>query len=430
MKDVALKILKMVLRKLAILTLWRYRPGIIGITGSVGKTSTKMAVAAVLKNDRNLRFSKGNFNNEIGLPLTICGEWEEVRGFFFWLKVISSTFLGIFIPRRWIEKKYPELLVLEYAADRPGDIRYLLSIARPNISIITTVGDIPVHVEFYAGPEEVAREKGRLIEFLPSSGFAILNYDDETVMALKDRTRANVITFGFARGAGVRITNFETKTEGQKPVGIAFKLEYGGSVVPVKMSGVFGRAQGYAAAAAACVGIVFGLNLVKISDSLRDYKPPAGRMRLVSGQKSTFILDDSYNASPMSTHAALDTLKDLPAKRKIAILGDMTEIGPYTIQAHEEIGRIASEVVDILVTVGHAAKLIAESAVKNGLKKKNVFSFNDVDEAQQPVKEIIKKGDLILVKGSHVMCLDEIVEKLQLLEEFSPSELEKISEES
>ena len=421
MKETLTKILKAVLKKLARLTLWRYRPGIIGVTGSVGKTSTKMAIAEVLKNDRHLRFSKGNFNNEIGLPLTILGDWDEIRGPFFWPKVIFSSLFNIIAPLGWIKQKYPELLILEYAADRPGDIRHLLSIARPNISIITAVGEIPVHIEFYTGPEEVAREKGRLIEYLPSAGFAILNFDDETVMNLKDRTRANVITFGFARGADMRITNFETKSAGYKPIGISFKLEYGGSVIPVRLEKVFGRAQAYAAATAACVGVVFGLNLVKISDALKNYMPKTGRMRLVNGQNSSLILDDSYNASPMSMHAALDTLRDLPAKRKIAILGDMTEIGPYTIQAHEEIGKIASDVADVLITVGIAAKLIAESAVKEGFKKKNVYQFNDVDDAIKPIEEMIKKGDLILVKGSHIMRMEEIVEEIQLLEEFTPT---------
>ena len=418
MKENLLKILESIIRKLAQLTLWRYRPGIIGVTGSVGKTSTKMAIAEILKYDRDLRFSKGNFNNEIGLPLTILGGWGEIRGTFFWLKVIFSSLLNAFAPLSWIKKKYPELLVLEYAADRPGDIRRLLTIARPNISIITAIGEIPVHIEFYAGSEEVAREKGRLIEYLPSAGFAVLNYDDETVMALKDRTRANVITFGFARGADMRIANFETKSAGFKPLGISFKLEYGGSVVPIRIDKVFGRAQAYASAAAACVGVIFGLNLVKISEALKNYVPATGRMRLVAGQNSTYILDDSYNASPMSVHAALDTLRDLPAKRKIAVLGDMTEIGPYTIQAHEEIGKIASDVVDVLITVGIAAKLIADSAIKEGFKKKNVYQFNDAGDAIKPIEEMIKKGDLILVKGSHIMRMEEIVEEIQLLEEF------------
>ncbi len=413
MKTASINSIKYLLKKLARFTIWRYRPGIIGVTGSVGKTSTKMAIAAVLGSEREIRFSSGNFNNEIDLPLTILSSANEIRGIFFWPKIILSSIFHIISPQGWLKFKYPELLVLEYAADKPGDLKYLLGIARPNISIITAVGEIPVHVEFFSGPEEVAREKARLIEYLPAAGFAILNYDDETVMNLKDRTRAHLMTFGFAKGADVRITNFETKAEGERPVGISFKLEYGGSFVPVRISGVFGKAQGYAAAAAACVGLIFGMNLVKISEALKNYQPAKSRMELIPGVKYTNIIDDSYNASPLSMHAALDTLMDLPAKRRVAVLGDMTEIGKYTLEAHEEIGRIASNIVDVLVTVGPRAKFIAESAKKNGLKKSNIYSFDTVDDALRPIQGLIKKGDLILIKASHIMELNKVVEEIK-----------------
>ncbi|MBI3589263.1 MAG: UDP-N-acetylmuramoyl-tripeptide--D-alanyl-D-alanine ligase [Candidatus Liptonbacteria bacterium] len=415
MKETLVKILKAVLKRLASVTLWRYRPGIIGVTGSVGKTSTKMAIAAVLKGDRLIRFAQGNFNNEIGLPLTILGDYSEVKGIFFWMSVIFRSLWQILGPKN---THYPELLILEYAADKPGDIKYLLSIARPNVSIITAIGDIPVHVEFYNEAEEVAREKGRLIEFLPTAGFAILNKDDEAVLNLKDRTRAHLMTFGFNRGSDLRITNFETRIFEGVPTGLSFKLEYGGSTVPVKIDHAIGKAQGYAAAAAAAVGIAFGFNLIKVSDRLKNYQPPRGRMNLVRGIKSSLILDDSYNASPMSMHAALDTLRDLPAKRKIAVLGDMTEIGSYTIGAHETLGRLAADVVDILVTVGPRGKIIAESAQKTGLNKKNIQVFEDVDEAKKPIRELIRKGDLVLVKASHIIQLNEIVEEIQELREF------------
>jgi UDP-N-acetylmuramoyl-tripeptide--D-alanyl-D-alanine ligase len=413
MKDFLIKLLKKKLRLLARLIIWRYRPGIIGVTGSVGKTSTKIAITTVLGSERIVRCSPGNFNNELGLPLTIISSSTKIDGLFFWPKVIFKAIWQIIAPLGLLREKYPEILVLEYGADRPGDIKYLLSIARPNMSIITAVGEIPVHVEFYSGPEELAREKCRLIEFLPAAGFAILNSDDEAVYNLKDRTRAHLMTFGYGRGADIRITGFETQSEGDRPIGISFKIEYGGSFVPVRLSGVFGRAQGYAAGAAACIGLVFGMNLVKISEALKNYKPPTGRMELLPGVKYTNIIDDSYNASPLSTHAALDTLLDLPAKRKIAVLGDMTEIGRYAPEAHEEIGRIASNVVDFLITVGPRAKFIAEGARENGMKNKNILSFDSAEDARKPIQDLIKKGDLVLIKASHIMRLDKIVEEIK-----------------
>src|SRR3989344_8163188 len=162
--------LQLILRQLAIRTIRKYQPGVIAVTGSVGKTSAKEAIYAVLKKYRSVRKNSGNFNNEIGVPLTILGDWEEISGKYFWVKVIAVSLL-----RLVFRLKYPELLILEYAADKPGDIKYLLDIAKPQIGIITTIGDIPVHVEFYSGPEAVAREKAKIIESLSATGFAILN---------------------------------------------------------------------------------------------------------------------------------------------------------------------------------------------------------------------------------------------------------------
>lgn len=426
MNNFFIRTLRWKLKKLARLTIWRFRPGIIGVTGSVGKTSTKLAIKAVLGRERKVWASGGSLNNELGIPLTILGDWSDeelklvsreqpphtarIRKLFFWGKVIITSFLRVLFGSR---RGYPEVLILEYGADRPGDLKYLLGIAHPNLSVITAIGDIPVHVEFFDGPEDVAREKARLIEHLPTAGFAILNYDDASVMDLKDRTRAHIMTYGFSRGAEVRVTGFENRAEKDRPLGISFKLEHGGSFVPVRLDGNFGKAHAYAAAAAASVGLTFGLNLVKISEALRDYKPAKSRMELLSGIKYTFIIDDAYNASPLSVHAALDTLKALPGKRKVAVLGDMLEVGKYAIEAHERVGRLAGKFVDILVTIGPRAKFIAESAREVGLRKKNIYSFDVADGARKPVQDLLRKGDLILIKGSRAIELDKIVDEIK-----------------
>jgi UDP-N-acetylmuramoyl-tripeptide--D-alanyl-D-alanine ligase len=424
--DMPVTLLKKTLRRLARWTIWRYRPGIIGITGSAGKTSTKLAIAAVLERDRRVRTAYGNLNSDLGLPLAILGDWSErdlalvsratpagTKRFAkagFWLKVIFISLWKIVFAR---PDEYPEILILEYGADRPGDIKYLLSIARPNVSVITAVGDIPVHVEYYEGPADVAREKGRLIEYLPAGGFAILNGDDVTVLGLQSRTRARVMTYGFERGAEVRLSRFENKVYDGAPAGISFKLEYGSAVVPVRIDGAFGRANAYAAGAAAAVGLVFGMNLVTISDALARYAPPPHRMELVPGVKFATIIDDSYNASLIAMRAALETLGALPAKRRVAVLGDMLEIGKYTPEAHESVGREAAKCADALFTVGPRAKFIAEAARAAGMKRTAIFSFDTADDARKPVQDFIKKGDLILVKGSHSMRMDKIVEEIR-----------------
>jgi len=405
------------LKRLAKIFISRYQPGIVAVTGSAGKTSTKEAIRAVLSKERRVRATGGNFNNEIGVPLTILGDWQKIEkpALFFWFKVIIVSLSKILIPKKLHPSEYPEILVLEYAADRPGDIKYLLEVARPQIAVVTAIGDIPVHVEFYSGPEALVREKAKIIEQLPTVGFAILNADDALVLDMKNRTRSQVMTFGFSDSAQMKITGFENSSNGQ-PNGIVFKLECAGSFVPVKINGAFGEGQAYAAAAAACVGLIFGMNLVKIAEALTEnFKPPLRRMNLVAGVKGTFILDDTYNASPLSMRLALETLKELKAKRKVAVLGDMLEIGKYGLKAHEETGKFAAGFVDLLITVGSRAKFIAEAAAKAGLAKDNISSFLIAEEAKKEVELKIKKGDLILVKASRAMGLDKIVEEIRQL---------------
>src|SRR3989344_3647094 len=444
MKPMLVKNLRWVLRKLAQLTIWKYRPGVVGITGSVGKTSAKAAIKAVLDGERNVRASGGNLNNELGLPLTILGNWSEkelalvsleqpagtarVRKIFFWFKVIAvSVFRLAFVPK----SNYPEILILEYGADKPGDIKDLLNIVRPNISVITAIGEIPVHVEFYRGPDEVAREKGRLIEYLPVAGLAILNYDDKRVLELKERTRAHVITFGFNKGAEIRITRFsagggpfserENSSEEERPVGISFKLEHLGHSVPVRLEGVFGKSHAYAAAAAAAVGAAFGINLLRISENLLKYRPAGSRMQIRPGAADTWINDDSYNASPLSVQAALESLEHLRAKRKVAVLGDMLELGKYETDEHKRVGRQAAKSCDILITVGLRAKFIAEGAHEAGLRKNKIFSFDSADDAIAPIQQSLKRGDVLLIKGSHGMRLSKIVHEIKRKEAHSDS---------
>ncbi|MEK7508075.1 MAG: UDP-N-acetylmuramoyl-tripeptide--D-alanyl-D-alanine ligase [Patescibacteria group bacterium] len=439
-----IKHLRWVVKKLSQLTIWKYRPGIVGITGSVGKTSTKAAIKAVLDGERNVRSSRGNLNNELGLPLAILGNWSEkelklvsleqpagtarARKIFFWLKVIvSSVFRLIFVSK----SNYPEILVLEYGADHPGDLKYLLNIARPNISVITAIGEVPVHVEFYNGPDEVAREKGRLIEYLPVAGSAILNYDDKRVIELQERTRAHIITFGFNKGAEIRITRFsaeggpfserENSSEENRPAGISFKLDHRGNSVPVRLDGVFGKSHAYASAAAAAVGVSFGLNLLRISENLLKYRPAESRMQIKHGIADTWIIDDSYNASPLSMQISLEALEHLKIKRKIAVLGDMLEIGKHTTDEHKRVGRLAAKSCDVLITVGLRAKFIAESAHEAGLRKNKIFSFDTADDAVTPIKQTIRKGDVILIKGSHGMGLSKIVHEIKQKESNSDS---------
>ena len=430
-------ILKKILRKCARAIVWNYRPEIVAVTGSVGKTSAKDAIFAVLSNKGesslsekerwSVRKSKGNFNNEIGTPLNIIGEWSDedlklisrdtpaktkrVQKALFWVRVLSTAIAHVVVPRK---KRYPQVLILEYGADRPGDIKYLLGLARPKIGVVTAIGEMPSHLEYYEDVEAVAREKGRLIESIPAGGWAIVNHDDELVLAMKEKTRARVKTFGFDEAADVRISQFENRSVDGRPEGIAFKIEHEGSFVPVTVKNVFGRAQAYSIAAAFAVGIAFGLNLVEIAELIERYYVPAKRrMNLVEGIKGCWIIDDSYNAAPLSVKEALTTVKDLQAERKIAVLGDMLELGKLSIEAHESIGKMILGTVDELFTAGPRGKFIAEAAMKNGMARGRIHIFDTVDELLPEIQKVVQKGDLVLVKASRGMALDRVVEEIR-----------------
>ena len=404
------KLSQIIVEILAKLYLWRFNPQIIGITGNVGKTSTKEAIGLVVGKIKKVRVGGGNLNNEVGLPFNIISDsaeeyYEKGGSLIFGIKTFFKAVFGFF------SSDYPEVLVLEYGADRPGDIKRLSKKYKPHVGVITAVGEVPVHVEYFSGPEGVAKEKGRLVEALSISDFAVLNFDDLAVLEMKERTKAKVFTYGFGDGAMVRISNLESWTENEIPEGVNFKMNYNDSFVPFKLKGSLGKSQGYAAAAAAAVGVIFGMNLVDVSEALSEYHGPKSRLKILKGIKNSIIIDDSYNASPLSIHLALETLRDLPGARRVAVLGDMLELGKYTIKAHQDVGNLAGSFVDLLICVGSRAKFIADSAF-NQMSKENIYRFDTSDEAKLKVKELIKEGDLILVKGSQGMRMEKIVEEI------------------
>lgn len=408
------KILQFILKILAKLVLWKYRPVVIAITGSVGKTSTKEAIYTVLRNhfgESQVRRSKGNYNNEIGVPLTIFGLETGDRSIGVWFSRLIKIFLMLIF-----KEKYPGILVIEMGADRPNDIKYLSKFVKAKIGVLTTIGDIPVHVEFFDSPQALALEKKKLIDSLKPDGVAILNYDDDMVKAMGENIKAKVLTYGFEEGANVRVTNYETKSTNLEDEGIFgfvnFKLNFKGSAVPAKLFNVLGKHQVSPALAAAAVGIIFNLNLVEISEALRDYKSLPGRMKLLGGIKNSLIIDDSYNAAPLSTLAALEALERFEQGRKIVVLGDMLEIGRYAPEAHSRVGRKAAEVADYIFTVGKRAKFITEGAREKRFSSDKIFEFDIADDARKPLQEIIKEGDIILIKGSRAMKMEKIVKEI------------------
>jgi UDP-N-acetylmuramoyl-tripeptide--D-alanyl-D-alanine ligase len=414
MKEQLLNCLQSIISTLSRITLKRFKPIVIAVTGSVGKTSSKEAIWSVLKGYQYVRKTSANFNNELGVPLSVLGDYSKISkpAWFFWVRVVISSIWNILFKSKSL---YPKVLVLEYGADKPGDITELISLAKPHIAVISAIGQIPVHVENYPqGIEAVTREKIKLIFDLSVDDVAILNIDDPMVVKLMGKTRAKILSFGFSKDAGIQISNFKHLTNGDKIIGITFKLGRGGASVPVALKGAFSIAHAYAAACAACVASVFDINLIGAANAFAVYyKPIKGRSTIIEGVKQTQIVDESYNSSPIALEMALKSMKEVRNMRKIAVLGDMLELGDYTQKAHEFIGDIAHLCIDILITVGPRAKFIAQRAIKKGMDEKSIFSFEEPQNAGLKLQEIIKKGDLILIKGSRVVGLDKVVEEVR-----------------
>lgn len=408
MKSLIRKIVTVILTLEMRVHLRRRRPEIIGITGTVGKTSTKEATYAVLAHEHKTFRSEKSYNSAIGIPLTVLGLHSAYNSVFGW---ISNVLRGAVV---MLQKGEFDVLVLEMGVDRPKDFDHMLKYIRPSIGVVTAIGDIPVHVEFFSGPDAVAREKAKLVKALPENGFAILNADDEKVLAMQEKTKATVLTYGLSEDAMVRATNFHIlHDEGEMlPVGITFKLEYDGKTVPMRIYHAFGKQQLYTALAAASVGIAKGMNLIAISEALREYTPPPGRLRRIEGQKNTIILDDTYNSSPLAVHAALEVLAEFPVKRKIAVLGDMLELGKYAVTAHEEVGKRVAKSADLLVAIGPRSKFIVEAARARKMKASAVKYFATSEEAAKFVEGELKDGDVVLVKGSQGMRCEKVVERI------------------
>jgi len=398
------ELLKKILAILAKLTLWRYKPQIVGITGSVGKTSTKEAVAQVLRTNFTVRATPGNYNNEIGVPLTIINEHSAGRNGLIWLWVILKAVIKL------IAVNYPKILVLEIGTDRPGDIARLLDlIGTVNVGVLTDIGIS--HLEFFAHPQELAKEKLTLIKKLPRQSTAILNFDNPKVLEGKNFTKAEIIGYGFSEQSNIIISDFQI-IDSAGTLGANFKIHHKGTVLPFFLPGVLGKPAAYAAAAAAAVGVKFNINLVAASEALKNYSSPPGRLRLIGGIKHTQIIDDTYNAAPDSTFAALETLVNIARGRKLAALGGMAELGSKTDSGHREVaGKIMESQVDQVFLVGENAKIIQDELNKRKFSGR-VFWFSTSDEAGIPIQNALIEGDTVLIKGSQSARMEKIVKEI------------------
>lgn len=412
------KILYIKLKYLAQLILARYQPKIISITGSVGKTSTKEACEAVLKPHFKTRATYKNFNNEIGVPLSIIGvKKAPAKSIINWVSIFCKALTLLFFK----DKKYPEILILEMGIDRPGDMDYLISIAPPDIAIVTGVSSS--HLEYFDKLENIKEEKAKLVKALKKEKTAILNYDNEHSRAMNQISKAKVISYGLEAGADLRaedlIFNFERyyneDIDFNKIQGISFKLNWQGSTVPAKIPNAISFSAVYASLAAINCALSLGLNLVEAQEGLSNFKMPKGRMNLIKGIKNSYIIDDTYNSSPTSALTALNLIEQMKFKdsRKVIVMGEMLELGAYTEEGHHEVGeKLAKINPALLIVVGEKARDIIRGAKYAGFNESKCFYFNESVEAGKFVQEKIKENDLILIKGSQGVRMEKIVKEI------------------
>lgn len=404
MKRVLKNIVIFILTVEARFVLEKYKPKIIGITGNAGKTGTKDAVAAVMSADFFVWKNEKSYNSDLGIPLTILHAKNAWSNPVSWLKIIMEGLVLLLFPH-----KYPEWLVLEVGADKPDDIGKFTKWLHPEIVIVTRIGDTPVHVENFASRQGIIKEKAKLVGALKHGGSLILNADDPDVLAMKDIPKlARTITYGFADSAIMRASNYRVID-----YGTAFKVDYAGNIIPVRIGGVVGRQNIYSVLAAFAVGAILNINFVSMLESVANYERPAGRLRMIAGAKGSVILDDSYNSSPAALELAIESVGDIKSLgRKIAVLGDMLELGSHTIDMHIKIGRKIPELFDMLVTVGQRAENFAEGALAAGMDRGHILIFSDSVSAGDYLNQVIKAGDLILVKGSQGVRMERVIERI------------------
>ncbi|MCP6717956.1 MAG: Mur ligase family protein [Patescibacteria group bacterium] len=317
---------------------------------------------------------------------------------------VFNTIIKILNPYFKIGK---EVLVFKTEDKEIFDYEFFLKNSEQAILVITNVGDIPCDSDFFAGEREPIENTRKLVENLPENTNLVLNFDDETSREIGDLKKFNTLRFGLQKEADFRASDI--KLNG----GTNFKINYKGKIVPVWLKNAFGKEQIYSALAAGCVASVFDLNLVKISEAFKNYLPLDGRMKLIKGIKNSWVLDDSASSSVFSMIEAIEVLGKLQGyNRKIAVLGDVLNIGKYTIEAHEAIGERVAKNADLLFVFGQRAKFIAKGAFEKGMKSEQVFEFDAVDQGKLKLQDIIEENDIILVDGSSEMQMNKIVKEI------------------
>jgi UDP-N-acetylmuramoyl-tripeptide--D-alanyl-D-alanine ligase len=406
------KILEKILAFLAKRILKKYQPQVIGITGSIGKTSSKEAIYFVLKNKYRVRTNVKNYNNELGVPITIIGGESGGRSFLKWGKLILKG-LGAWV---FNDPLYPEILILEMGADHPGDIKYLTDLAPCHVGVLTHVA--PVHLEFLKTLNGVYNEKRYIATHLGKNDWAIFNADEDWADKLKDETKAKILTYGFSEKAELRL--YQLNESNSLVEGVKGKVLYQNTMIPFHFPNLIAPFSLYSILAAISVGVSYGINIIECINSLKTYRLPKGRLQLLEGKNGSLLIDDSYNASPVAVEKAVELLNDFANDqyRKIFVLGDMLELGDDKELYHQKVAkRLAESNIPVVITVGQLSSVIYDYLKMKS--NKEIYHFTHSKYAAEFLEKYISSGDLYFVKGSQGIRMERI-SKFILAEHLDP----------
>lgn len=377
------------LRGLARRRIKQIRPRIIGITGSVGKTGAKEAIAAVLEQKFRVKKTEGNMNTEFGVALSLLDQKAPYSSLWAWICVLTKA-LKNSVKR---VASY-DMLVLEMGVDKPGDMDELLKVVRPEVMVFLNVQAVHVGEGQFPNREAIFHEKSKSCYAVNPDGWAVLNADDSFTKQLIDKLPCHVLSIGQDEKADLRASNIKSDEKG-----LHFSLHYEDNEHAVHLPHVLGACHVYLALAAIATGFLQGLSWSEIEAGLRNFKLPPGRMNRIEGKNGSVLIDSSYNASPESVEAGLRLLQEFSGRR-IAALGTMNELGELTESAHLRIGKLVGETADLLIAVGAEAKTLAEGAQLSGLSSSMIHVFQNSKEAGTFLSELLEPGDVVLIKGS------------------------------
>jgi len=396
------------LRLLSRLYLWLNKIEIVAVTGSAGKTTAKVTIGQILPS-KSVYVPKEAYNTEYGVPLALFNLKVPTnpKNLLAWAGLILHMVAKLFVPSGY------KRIVLEYGADRVGDISYLTSFAHPHIAVVTTV--LPVHLAGFGTLEAVAREKGRLVECLSTKDFAILNFDNPLVQKMAKNTQATIISFG-QHDADILYSDLKFSEAGMS-LDITWKESKYALNIPVVAPQLL---PSYLAAFA--VGLVLGEDPQDLTRKFAHISPEKGRMNLLKGIKGSMIIDDSYNSNPESAKAALDVLSKFGG-HKIAVLGSMNELGDFEKLGHEEVGEMAAKVADEVVVIGETAAKYLYPVALAEIGQDSIRKFVTAKQAGEYLASTVTKKDVLLFKGSQNGVFAEEAVKAILAEPGRASEL-------